>query len=219
MSAVIATPIEDRRLSLSDAQRLVAATQKSSTFPLEMNDAVLRQLNLLLGTPDGRAFVRASMSRMRQYAPSILAELKRYGLPDELLAVPLVESGYRDLPANSFAGAGLWMFIAPTARHYGLEVSAKRDERLNVQAETGAAIRMFSDLRSQFQDWQLALMAYNSGIARVQAGLHATRSRDAWKLYHAGYGNEPDYLARTVAVMLILANPRLIGARDTTGDD
>ena len=115
-----------------------------------MNDAVLRQLNLLLGTPDGRAFVRSSMARLREYAPDILAELKRHGLPPELLAIPLVESGYRDLPAKSLAGAGLWMFIAPTARHYGLEVSAIRDERLKIRAETSAAMRMFSDLRNRF---------------------------------------------------------------------
>lgn len=210
LSAVIAIPVEDRRLSLEDAQRLIATTQTLSTFPLEVNSSVLRQLNLLLGTPDGRAFVRSSMVRMRDYAPSILAELKRYRMPPELLAVPLVESGYRDLPPNGDAGAGLWMFIGPTARHYGLEVSAGRDERSDLGAETRAAMRMFSDLQRHFQDWSLALMAYNSGIARVEAGLRATHSRNAWKLYRAGYGNEPDYLARTVAVMLILANPQLL---------
>ncbi len=210
ISAVIATPVEDRRLSLKEAESLAAAMQTRSTFPLEVNDAVLRQLNLLLGTPDGRAFVRSSIARMQDYAPSVLAELRRYGLPTELLAVPLVESGYRDLPPKGNAGAGLWMFIAPTARHYELEVSASRDERLDVRAETRAAMRMFSDLQRHFQDWSLALMAYNSGTTRVEAGVRATYSRDAWKLYRAGYGNDPDYLARTVAVMLILANPRLL---------
>ena len=53
-------------------------------------------------------------------------------------------------------------------------------------------------------------MAYNSGTAHVEAGIHATHSRDAWTLYRAGYGNDPNYLARTVAMILILANPRLL---------
>jgi membrane-bound lytic murein transglycosylase D len=71
-------------------------------------------------------------------------------------------------------------------------------------------MRLLADLQRRFQDWPLALMAYNCGIAPVEAGIRATRSRDAWTLYRAGYGNDPDYLARTMAVILILANPRLV---------
>ena len=212
LSAAIATPVQDRRLSRADAERLAAATQTSSAFPLTVNDAVVTQLNLLLGTPDGRAFLSSSIARMRDHEPSVLTELKRHGLPTELLAVPLVESGYRNLPPGiaDHRGAGLWMFIGPTARYYGLEVSAERDERLDVRAETRAAMRMFSDLQRRFHDWPLALMAYNSGASRVEDGISATRSRDAWTLYQAGYGNEPDYLARTMAVILILTNPELL---------
>ncbi|MGH8144673.1 MAG: M56 and MltD domain-containing protein [Steroidobacteraceae bacterium] len=210
MSAAIVTPIHDRRLSRGEAEQLVAATAGSSIWGLRANDAVLKQLNLLLGTPDGRAFLGSSIARMRVYEPGVLAELKKYALPPELAVVPLVESGYRNLPAHSGTGAGLWMFISSTARNYGLEVSSQRDQRLDVVAETRAAMQMFSDLQSRFRDWPLALMAYNSGISGVEAGMHAMHSRDAWTLYHAGFGNDPDYLARTTAVMLVLAHPQLL---------
>jgi membrane-bound lytic murein transglycosylase D len=210
LSSVIATPVQDRRLSHADAAGLAAVARSSSAFPLSVNDAVLAQLNLLLSTPDGLSFLRSSIARMRRYEPNILAALKRHGLPPELLAVPLVESGYRNRSLENSPGAGLWMFIGPTARRYGLEVSAARDERLDVRAETGAAMHLLADLRGRFRDWPLALMAYNSGAARVAAGIKAMRSRDAWALYRAGYGNDPDYLARTEAVILILANPRLL---------
>jgi membrane-bound lytic murein transglycosylase D len=210
LSAAIAMPVQDRRLSRADAVQLEAAAQRSSAIPLEVNDAVVRQLNLLLGTPDGRAFLRSSIARMHYYEPNILAALKRTGLPTELSVVPLVESGYRNGSPRRSPGAGLWMFIPSTARHYGLDVSGDRDERLNITAETRAAMRMFSDLQRRFHDWPLTLMAYNSGAAQVEAGIHATHSRDAWTLYRAGYGNDPNYLARTVAVIVILANPRLL---------
>lgn len=209
LSAAIATPVHDRRLSRAEVVRLANAAQRSSAIPLEVNDAVVRQINLLLGTPDGRAFLHSSMERMHHYEPGILAALTRAGLPGELVVVPLVESGYRNWAPRSSPGAGLWMFIAPTARHYGLEVSSARDERLDGPAETRAAMRMLSDLQRHFHNWPLTLMAYNSGAAQVEAGIHTTHSRDAWTLYRAGYGNDPDYLARTVAMILILANPRL----------
>jgi membrane-bound lytic murein transglycosylase D len=210
LTVVIATPVQDRRLSRSDAEQLVAATPGSSTWGLRVNDAVLRQLNLLLGTPDGREFLTASFARMHHNEQAVLAQLKRYGLPAELRVVPLVESGYQNLPARRRTGAGVWMFIGRTARNYGLEVSAERDQRLDVEAETGAAMHMFSDLRRRFRSWPLALMAYNSGTSQVEAAMSAMHTRDAWTLYRAGYGNDPDYLARTTAVMLILAHPRLL---------
>jgi membrane-bound lytic murein transglycosylase D len=90
---------------------------------------VLRQLNLLLGTPDGRAFLTSDVARMHDFQAGILPELKWHALPTELLAVPLVESGYRNLAPKIGPGAGLWMFVVPTARGNGLEVSADRDER------------------------------------------------------------------------------------------
>jgi membrane-bound lytic murein transglycosylase D len=213
MSVSIAAPIQDRRLSLADARELAAAARSSSDFPLTVNDAVLAQLNLLLGTPDGRAFLRAGMARMREHESNIRTELRRHALPSELLAVPLVESAYRNLPPaknQERTGAGIWMFIGRTARYYGLRVSAERDERLDVAAETAAAMRMFGELQHRFADWPLALLAYNAGVAKVEAGIGATGSRDAWKLYEAGYRNDPDYLARVMAVALILANPDLL---------
>jgi peptidoglycan lytic transglycosylase D len=210
VSAAIATPVHDRRLSQRDVEQLVAATPGALTWGLQANEAVLRQLNLLLGTPDGRQFLHASIDRMRTHEPDVLAALEKYGLPPELQVVPLVESGYRNLPARPGTGAGLWMFISSTARQYGLEVSTQRDERLDVAAETRAAMQMFSDLQHRFRTWPLALMAYNSGATEVESGIRATHSRDAWTLYEAGYGNEPDYLARTAAVMLVLAHPQLL---------
>jgi len=210
LSAVIAFPVRDLRLSRDDLARLVAATPGSSAWGLTVNEGVLTQLNLLLGTPDGRAFLRSSIRRMHAYEPGLRADLGKAGLPPELLAVPLVESGYQNLPARRSAGAGLWMFIGPTARQYGLTISTRQDERLNVSAETHAALQLLSDLRHRFRDWPLALMAYNTGATQVAAGMTANHTRDAWRLYQLGYGNDPDYLARTSAAMLILAHPGML---------
>lgn len=211
VGATVAFPaaIHDRRISSQQAQAMLAVARRGSDFPFAANERVIEQLNRLLSTPDGRAFVRRGIERMKQHEPLIADALARYGLPAELMAVPLVESGYRNLPPgeNPRHGAGLWMFIEPTARRFGLTVDANVDERMNVVLETDAAMRMFGALHGQFGDWALALLAYNAGERRVQEAVRATASRDVWHVISQGYENDPDYVARVMAVLLIMKNP------------
>jgi membrane-bound lytic murein transglycosylase D len=69
---------------------------------------------------------------------------------------------------------------------------------------------MLSSLKLRFNDWSLALLAYNAGETRVEQGLRETGSKDAWHLIDRGYENDPNYLPRTMAVILILKNPALV---------
>src|SRR5690606_37321773 len=126
--------IADRRVSAETGEAMAAAARARSSFPVAANDRVLRQLNLLLATPDGRAYVAAGLERMRSFDALISAEIEARGLPRELAAMPLVESGYRNLPPNGPHGAGLWQLIEPPARLLGLKVDDGRDERLDVRA-------------------------------------------------------------------------------------
>jgi peptidoglycan lytic transglycosylase D len=211
-SLAVATPLKDRRIGLAEAQRMAATARQGSAFPIAMNERVLKQLNLLLGTPDGRAYLAASLARETHYKDFIAEQLQRYGIPPEMIAVPLVESGFRNLPAvkDSERGAGLWMFIESTARQVGLEVTRSTDERLSVQQETTAAMRLLSHLYLRFHDWNLTLLAYNIGEQRVARAMSETGSTDAWDLVRNGYENDPNYLARVMAVILIIRNPGLL---------
>jgi len=207
IATVSATTIHDRRISLDDATRM-AAMAPTGGIPVVVNEAVVKQLNRLLGTPDGRTYLRACLNRMRQHEAMITEKITKIGLPIDLLAVPLVESGYRNLQSrNARSGAGLWMFISPAARRFGLAVNDHHDERLDTVAATDAALRMLTMLHSRYEDWGLALLAYNSGSVRVDRGISETNSREVWTLIEKGYENDPDYVARVMAVILILRTP------------
>lgn len=201
--------IQDRRISWEQARRMAESAQQDSQFPIVVNELVLEQLNRLLGTPDGRQHLKSSFARMEEHRDVVTAALKQYGLPSELMAIPVVESGYKNLPpkGKSGYGAGLWMFIKSTARNYGLKVDAHADERLNIPRETDAAMRLLAALNLQFKDWSLALLGYNAGAGAVEKGINQTGSRDPWHLVRNGYGNDPGYLAEVMAVALILKNP------------
>jgi len=204
--------IHDRRVSAREAAQMAALAQRDSAFPIVVNDSVVRELNRLISTPDGRASLQAGLARMKEYEGRITAQLVRHGMPLELLAVPLVESGYRNQPQGDDPrhGAGLWMFIAPMARNFDLRVDADRDDRLDVAAETDAAIRLFSALHRQFDDWGLALLGYNAGSQDVERAMIETGSCDVWSLIEQGHENDRGYVPRVMAAILILKNPSLL---------
>lgn len=204
--------VQDRRISLTEAQALATNSKRNSEFPIVVNDLVLKQLNRYVGTPEGRDFMRKALQRMEIYRKLIETKIKNYQVPTELMAVPLVESGYQNLEQGEKQswGAGLWMFIASTARVFGLRVDDKVDERLNPEILTEAAIRYLKSDQLKFNDWLLALMSYNMGDKRVFEAIQKTGSRDAWTLIRNGYENDKDYLARVMAAILIMRNPETV---------
>jgi membrane-bound lytic murein transglycosylase D len=152
------------------------------------------------------------LHRMEQYRPMIKAKIKEYGVPAELIAIPIIESGYRNLPQNPqrSIGAGLWMFIKHTATAYGLRVNETVDERLDVLKETDAAMRLLKSEKIRFGKWPLSVLAYNAGDKIVTKGIFKTGSHNAWVLIEHGFQGEKDYLPRLMAAMIIMKNPDLI---------
>ncbi len=207
--------VGDSRVTMEKARAWAEQARASqgphgaTAFPIVVNEAVLEQLNRYIGTPDGRDFVRASLERMKQYQPLLDKKLSAHEVPSELLAVGIVESGYRNLPAraNRLGGAGVWQFIKETARVYGLKVNDQVDERNDVPLETDAAFRYLKKAHGQFNDWLLGILAYNAGEASVEKAIRKQGTRDAWALADAGVETDEDYLAKVMAMVLILKNP------------
>jgi membrane-bound lytic murein transglycosylase D len=147
---------------------------------------------------------------MKAYEGIIGKYVNKYGLPSELLAIPIIESGYQNnhVPSDiRIKAAGLWQFIVSTARNYGLKVDDVVDERLDVPLATDAAMRYLQSNYLRFKDWQLATLAYNMGENAVQKGIVATGSRDAWTLIRNGHEGDKDYLPKLMAAILIMKNP------------
>jgi membrane-bound lytic murein transglycosylase D len=198
-------------LTMDDA--LALETSSSLNFPITMNEDVLRQLNRYVGTTRGRKFVKESLARMGEHRNVVQSAISDYQLPVELMALPIIESGYRNLEptiGKPHYGAGIWMFIKSTAQHFGLKVNDQVDERLNVELETDAAMRYLKSAHLQFKDWELAILAYNAGFNAIEKGILKTGSRNAWDLIRNGYDNDQDYLAKVTAIVLIMKNPHLL---------
>lgn len=118
------------------------------------------------------------------YMPSIRECFNRYGLPEELAMMALIES-HLNPQATSRAGAkGMWQFMYPTAKKYGLTINSFVDERMDVSKSTDAAARYLRDAYKIFGDWNLAISSYNCGAGNVRKAIARSGGKTGfWDIY------------------------------------
>jgi len=123
-----------------------------------------------------QALLTRVLARADEYLPVILESIKIHNLPIELACLPMVESAFEPKAVSPAGAAGIWQLMPETARRYGLTVNAETDERFNVGKSTAAAINYLADLYRLFNDWPLALAAYNSGEGTMKRALARTNT-------------------------------------------
>ena len=98
----------------------------------------------------------------------VVDELHKANLPSEFALIPFVESGYRPGATSKSGPAGLWQFIASTARNHKVPMSAGIDGRLSASESTAAAVQYLKTLHGIFGgSWELTVMGYNAGEYRI----------------------------------------------------
>ena len=133
-------------------------------------------------TGEGRAVFAKWLDRRSRYQPVFDEVFARHGLPPELGYHAMIESGLRTSAYSWAHAVGLWQFIRTTARNYGLRSDWWVDERRDPVRSTEAAALYMKALYEEFEDWELALAAYNVGEARVRKQIRRQKTRDFWKL-------------------------------------
>ena len=129
-------------------------------------------------------------------------------VPEDLIYVGLVESGYRRDAVSSAGAAGPWQFMDETGRRYGLSRGKGEDDRLNLLKSTRAAAHYLRDLYDLLGDWTLALAGYNAGEYRVLRAMHRADAKDFWSLRSLLPKETAAYVPRVLAAISIAKRTR-----------
>ncbi len=159
------------------------------------------------------AIITSSLERASLYFPMIREIFAGTGIPTEVAYLPIVESHFKN-DADSRAGAaGMWQFIPGTGKHYGLRIDRCVDERRDPASATRAAARYLRALHDRFDDWHLALAAYNAGEGRIEKIMEEHQVDDYWTMVDRRLlpRETRRYVPRFLAIVTIMDNADVFG--------
>lgn len=184
------------------------------SIPLEINPSVNRWINYY--QERGRRHMIRYLERSSRYSRLMKNILREEGLPEDLVYVPLIESGFSHSALSHASAVGYWQFVKGTAERFGLEVNEYIDERRDPFLSTIAAAKYFKYLYGLFGDWYLALAAYNTGENRVRRVVKRYGVNNFWKLAHGKrlFRETRNYVPKFMAARVIARNKSVYGFKD-----
>ncbi len=160
-----------------------------------------------------RTFIKW-LKRAEPYIPYIYQVFKEKGLPFDLVFLPFAESGFNSFAYSRAGAAGIWQFMPSTAKKYGLRVDWWVDERRDPYKSTVAAANYLLDLYRMFNDWYLALAAYNAGEGKILKAIKRTGKENFFELSKRKrylYRETRYYVPKFMAILKIIRNLKKLG--------
>lgn len=168
---------------MSDPEPPAVLSPEFSEIPSEVNEKVEQWVRYFQG-PRGRPHMERYLARMTRYSTLMKRILRRNGLPEDLIYIALIESGFSHKATSHAAAVGYWQFIRGTGKRYGLEINTLVDERRDPVLSTQAAAEYYKMLYGEFNSWYLSMASYNVGENRVRREIIRNGTRDFWTLAH-----------------------------------
>ncbi len=180
-------------------------------FPVQVNSRVEQWVEYFLGK--GRPYFAKYLERSEFFIPYITPLLRQNKMPEDLVYLAMIESGFNNHARSRAKAVGPWQFISATGKRYGLMVNWWVDERRDTRKSTLAAVEYLKDLHEMFQSWELAAAAYNSGEAKIARAIRRFGVKDFWVISRHRFlrPETRDYVPKIIAAALIAKNRTQFG--------
>jgi len=169
----------------------------------------------------GRKVFSRWLARSKRYIPLMKELLGEKGLPEDLVYLALIESGYNPRAYSRRKAMGLWQFMYHTGKRYGLKVDWWIDERRDPVKSTIAAARHLKHLYDRFECWYLAAAGYNAGEGKILRAVKRYKTEDFWELTKYRYlkSETKNFIPKIIAAALIAKNPEEYGFSDISYEE
>ena len=190
------------------ATQFVVIEDRDGHIPLVRNKKVDQFIEYF--KTKGRPQFEIWLDRLEVYGPMLSKIIDENNLPPELLYLAMIESGLNPKAHSKAAATGMWQFVYSTGKIYGLKRNWYVDERRDPEKSTRAAMAYLSTLYKEFDNWYLALAAYNSGENRVRRATKLHQTTDFWQL-HSLPRETRNYMPYFLSATIIAKNPQDYG--------
>lgn len=160
---------------------------------------------------ENKGLLTVVIKRYFKYLPMMTEEAQRIGVPQDLVYVAVTESYLNPRSLSRASAAGLWQFIKETGKREGLYINDNVDDRYNIKKSTRSAFVHLKRLYGNFNDWFLAMAAYNAGPGRVREVIENQGTRDFFDMYLPEETER--YVFRVLALKEIIANRERYGIK------
>lgn len=187
-----------------------------SEFDFKITPEVQKLINLYLG--QHKYGSEKLLGRSGIYFPLIERRILEKNLPEELKYIPIIESSLKPYAKSSVGAAGLWQFMYNTGRMMGLKITSVVDERNDPIKSTYAALDYLEMLYDQFDDWTLALAAYNCGPGNVRKAIRKAGSRNFWDIVPYLPSETRRYVPKFIATTYVMSYYEMHGLNPHTDE-
>ncbi len=206
--------IPENEVSSEDVEKNIEQPYQSAygEIALDQNEYVQKWINYFQGR--GRSYMEQYLSRSGRYLPMMKNVLRENGLPEDLVYIALIESGFSPRAHSRANAVGYWQFIRGTGKRFGLQIDTFTDERRDPVLSTRAAAEYFKALHNLLGSWHLSMAAYNVGENRVKRAVAKYYTKDFWALLkkrRALPAETRNYVPKFIAAVLIAKNPQKYG--------
>ena len=205
----------DEQMSAAFELKLPEEELPDSDIPLTFNNKVEYFTRYFQNS--GRGSFAKWLSRSERYIPMMRTVLKREGLPEDLVYLAMIESGFAPHALSVASAVGPWQFMSGTGKRYSLRIDPWIDERRDPLKSTTAAALYLKELYALFnKDWYLAAAGYNAGENKILRAIGKYNSRDFWEISKGQYlkRETKDYVPKLLAAAIIAKEPAKYGFAD-----
>lgn len=173
------------------------------SIPLQYNSIVQSFVDYFIYKKP--SFTKTMLERKNFYFPIFEKYLAKYNMPDELKYLSMLESGLNPKAISHAKAVGLWQFMKPTGKDFGLRVDEYVDDRMDIEKSTEAACKYFRQLYNIFGDWELVLASYNTGPGNLRRAIRrAGNITNYWQLHPYLHKDTRAYVPQFTAIMYMM---------------